>query len=303
MATNADNGAETLDRVLSSLDALHTRMDSMEAGEGSKNPIKSDAAKSDATKSDGEEEDEKKEDSSKSDASKTDASKADEEEDEKKEDSRKDQGGPPMPPQGGTGATAPPPVMPDKKKDAKKDAAKADQDDKADATKSDARADAVEELRSQLAAQAEIIKRLEGRMRPVSDEEHQAFAEAQAKADSVFAGFGEYAPRPMEGESLLRYRKRLATVLKKHSTDWKDVKFSELPEAAFAIVEGKVYADAISAAAHPVDLAPGELRAVKTVTPAGHSMTTFLGKDSFVKGLSNSRRAKINAFPGSRPTH
>ena len=114
----------------------------------------------------------------------------------------------------------------------------------------------------------------------------------------MFQGFGERAPRPLEGESLIRYRKRLATHLKKHSADWKGVKFSELPEPAFSIAEQHVYADAIEAAAHPVDLQPGEMRPVETTSSSGHRMTVFHGKDSFVKGMGGqSRRVTQFARP------
>jgi hypothetical protein len=281
MAVKADaSGGGTMDKVLTSLDALHTRMDAMELSEGSKDPLKSDAKKDARGKADDDDdrkdaEEEEKEDSRK-----------DEEEEEEKKDSKKDARKDQIPPRAGTGAAAPP-VVADKKKDkrgddddddrkdSKKDArGRGDDDDDDDDdrkdSKKDSRADAFSDMQRQLKEQADIIKRLEGRFRPVTDEEHYQFAEAQAKADSVFQGFGERAPRPLEGESLIRYRKRLATHLKKHSADWKNVKFSELPEPAFAIAEQHVYADALEAAAHPVDLEPGEMRPVETTSSSGH---------------------------------
>jgi hypothetical protein len=325
---NSLTGGETLEKVLSRLDALHTRMDAMEVGEGSKNPIKKDARKD-------EEEDEDKKKDARDDGE-------EEEEEEEKKDARKDQVPPQMPPpRAGTGAT-PPPIAADKKrkdargksddddddddarKDAKKDGdlellhegknlvqkgdkrkdARRGDDDDDDDDRKDAKADSLDELRRMVREQSDVIKRLEGRMRPISDEEHYQFAEAQAKADAVFQGFGQRAPRPLEGESLLRYRKRLATHFKKYSDDWKDVKFSELSEAAFGVAERKVYADAIMAAANPIDLGPGELRPVKSVSSSGHHVTTFLGKESFVKGLGRENRRILGFGPtGGRPAY
>jgi hypothetical protein len=128
-------------------------------------------------------------------------------------------------------------------------------------------------------------------MKPRSDEEHAAFADAQARADAVFNGFGQRAPRPLEGEALLDYRKRLATKLKTHSTAWKSVKLSQLPEEAFGIAEGQIYSDADSAAANPVDLGAGEMRMVTKIDPStGVRSNVFFGKESFVKEMGRPGR-------------
>ena len=191
----------------------------------------------------------------------------------------------------------------DKKDDAfplkkkKDDAAKAKSDDDDDDKKDDAvKADAVADLRKQIASQQEVITRLQSMMKPRSDDEHAAFADAQARADTVFAGFGERAPRPLEGEILVDYRKRLATRLKKHSATWGKVKLSELPDSAFQIAEDTIYNDAISAAANPVDLEAGELRMVTKIDPStGVRSNVFYGKESFVKKMGRPGR-RVQSF-------
>ena len=133
-------------------------------------------------------------------------------------------------------------------------------------------------------------------MKPRSDDEHAAFADAQAKADAVFNGFGLRAPRPLEGEALFDYRRRLATKLKMHSPVWKDVKFSKLPDQAFEIAEVQVYADAERAASQPVDLNPGELRMVTKIDPmTGVRSNVFYGQESFVKGMGRPGR-RVQSF-------
>jgi hypothetical protein len=169
---------------------------------------------------------------------------------------------------------------------------KDDDDDDDDKKKDDAvmKADAAD-LRSQIANQATVIKRLESMLKPKSDEEHAAFADAQARADTVFSGFGQRAPRPLEGEVLADYRRRLATKLKSYSTVWKNVKFSQLPDEAFAIAESQVYSDAASAASNPVDLEAGELRAVTKIDPStGVRSIVFYGRESFVKQMGRPGR-------------
>src|SRR5262245_47259051 len=172
-----------------------------------------------------------------------------------------------------------------------------DDDDRKDsARKSDAARDDAVELRRQIADQAAMIKRLESLMKPKSDDEHAAFADAQARADSVFNGFGLRAPRPLEGETLIDYRKRLATKLKPHSSIWKGVKLSVLPEEAFGIAETQIYTDATTAAANPVDLEAGEMRMVTKIDPAtGVRSNVFYGKESFVKAMGRPGR-RVAAF-------
>ena len=189
-----------------------------------------------------------------------------------------------------------------KKADAKKaDAKKADDDDdddddkKDDAAKDDAvKADAAE-LRRRIDEQSETIRRLESMMKPRSDEEHAAFAEAQAKADAVYNGFGLRAPRPLDGEVLLDYRKRLATKLKSYSPNWQNTKFRKLDEETFNTIESQVYSDAAKAATTPLDLNPGELRKVEKRTPHGGTMIEFYGKESFVKQMGRPGR-RVAAF-------
>ena len=71
------------------------------------------------------------------------------------------------------------------------------------------KADDIGDLRKQLSDQAATIARLQAFMKPKTDDEHAAFADAQARADAVFMGFGKHAV--MEGEELGDYRRRLAT--------------------------------------------------------------------------------------------
>jgi hypothetical protein len=293
-----------LDKVLSKLDALGSRMDTLETGAGSKNPIKGDAddKKGDAGKKDeDEDEEEKKKREEKEDQAKKDAAeqaKKDAAEAAKKDSGKKDE-------------------WPDKDKDkdkdkddsAKKDATvtvtKKDSDeDEEEKKKEDKRRDAAiadaadrnRRLEKQLADQSAEISRLTALMKPRSDDEHAAFADAQAKADSIFQGFGKQAPRPLEGESLINYRKRLATHLKPYSTVWKSVKFSQLPDEAFGIAEAQVYSDAAVAAANPVDLNDGELREVSRTDPrTGLKTIMFYGRDSFVKSMGRPGR-RVSSF-------
>jgi hypothetical protein len=217
-----------------------------------------------------------KKDSKRKDSARKDAKKADDDDDDRKDSAKKDS-------------------KKDSKKadddddDKRKDSAKRGDDD--DDKKDDSRADAVTDLRRQIADQAKMIRRMEALLKPRSDDEHAAFADAQAKADSVFTGFGQRAPRPLEGEDLGDYRRRLASKLKSYSTAWKSVKLTGLPDEAFNIAENQIYSDAASAAANPTDLAAGEMREVQKVDPAtGLRTIVFYGTESFVKKMGRPGR-------------
>jgi hypothetical protein len=306
--------------AIKKMDALTKRMDALEVGEkhiikGDDDDDKKSKSDSKATSSRGDDDDDDKKDdaitapktkildSEKTDAKtdagfppskmkkdddgdlevkhkgKDDLSKKDDDDDDKKDDA--------FPPLKKAKDDAFPPPKKGKVKD----------DDDDDDKKDDAvKADALTDLRKQVSDQAEVIYRLQAMVKPRSDDEHAAFADTQARADQVFAGFGERAPRPLEGEHLVDYRKRLATKLKKHSTTWGKVKLSELPESAFQIAEDTIYNDAISAAANPADLAAGELRMVTKIDPAtGVRTNVFYGKESFVKQMGRPGR-RVQSF-------
>jgi hypothetical protein len=308
--------------AISKMDALRSRMDELEVGE--KNIIKGDGMTrpknvikdDEKTKSDDDDDDDKKKSDDDDDDRKDSAKKSDDDDDRKDsakksdddDDKKKDDAFPP-PKKGKRGDDGELEIKhkkedskgkrsdddDDKKSDDDDDKKKSDDDDD-DRKDSAAKADSVGVLRRQLADQAETIRRLEAMMKPRSDDEHYAFAEAQAKADSVFSSFGQRAPRPMEGEHLEDYRCRLATKLKGHSKAWSNVKLSKLPAEAFQIAEGQIYADAATAAANPIDLAAGELREVQKVDPAtGLRTIVFYGKESFVKSMGRPGR-RVQSF-------
>lgn len=167
-----------------------------------------------------------------------------------------------------------------------------------------AKADAEEEKAKEEKARAdadEIRKKiadLDARMpKEISDADNAALADAQAKADSVASAFGDAAPRPLQGETLLGYRKRLAGKFKGHSRDWKDVDLARLDDVSFGVIESKIYADAMDVALRPIDAPAGMLREISRVDPdTGHRTRRFVGDPEACWGefKSPSRRARLN---------
>ena len=165
---------------------------------------------------------------------------------------------------------------PEKKEEKKADSEKEEAEKKADKE----RADAAEATRR---ADADEIKRrladAEEKLKEPAEEEREALADRQSKADSVFMQLGERAPAPMRGEKALDYRLRLAGLLQGHSSTWKDTKLSAIAKAdssAFANAESAIYADAERAARTP-ETKPGVLRMRSETQPTGHRVNTFSG--------------------------
>lgn len=259
--TRADAETDKLDKILSAMDALHKRMDLMEVkpeAEAKKDSGHDDhpcdmpipVAAKDAEKD-------------KSDFGKKDAEMMDDE-------ARKDE----MP--------TDPLMSVSDKKDAKKDEDK-DMEKKAEIKGIEAEAlkKAAADSASELANLRAKIRDMERQLpKQLSDRDYSMMADAQAKADKVFSAFGDAAPRALNGEDLLAYRKRLAKGLKKHSDQWKNVELSNLDESVFDIAESKIYTDSMEAALHPSESDGGGLREVIERQRGGHEISTFYGKPS-----------------------
>ena len=127
-----------------------------------------------------------------------------------------------------------------------------------------------------------------GEMKPDDDDEMAAkedakmahYADAQAKADSIFAAFGKSASRPLQGESLLGYRKRLLRGLQGYSDAYKSINLRAIgDEALLAIAEKQIFADAMAAARSPVAYGDS-LVEHRTTDRAGRTVSTFSGSVS-----------------------
>lgn len=169
----------------------------------------------------------------------------------------------------------------DEEKDAKEKEAEAaklkaeakEEEAKADAAKREsALLDRIGNLEKMLAMTASLTPK------PLTDADHAAMADAQAKADSIYGAFGKQAPRALNGEDILAYKKRLAAPMKQHSSAWKDVDLAGLEASVFAIAEAAIYADSLEAAIHPSVAPEAGLRAVTRDTGTGHKVTTFYGR-------------------------
>ena len=111
-----------------------------------------------------------------------------------------------------------------------------------------------------------------------ADDEEAVMADCQAKADSVYSAFGKSASRPLSGESLTAYRKRMVRGLQAHSDEMKNVNINAIKdEAMLTVVEKRVYADAIAASRGTGAIAKGQLIELHKKDRAGRTITEFRG--------------------------
>ena len=159
------------------------------------------------------------------------------------------------------------------KKDAEEKAAKdAEELAKKDATMKDS---------NDIAKLNARLDSFEGRLKEPTPEERAAFVAAQSRAEGVFQAFGDAsgAPRFLQGETLLAYRKRLLKPFTQHSRAWKDANLEAVhDDAILGNIETQVFADAMSVAMRPVtDSASPVLREIIRTDATGRQIKTFVG--------------------------
>ena len=114
-----------------------------------------------------------------------------------------------------------------------------------------------------------------------ADEEEAEYADAQAKADSVLAAFGKSASRPLQGEGLMAYRKRLLRGLQAYSDSYKEINLASIKDVALlGLAEKQIFADALVAAKSPLVYAADQLVEINEKDRAGRTITKFKGSMS-----------------------
>lgn len=130
----------------------------------------------------------------------------------------------------------------------------------------------------------------------LTDADRLRFANIQESADPVFQAFGDRAPAPLDGETPVQYKRRLAGKMQPHSDKWKDVRLSAIAdEASLDVIVQDVYADSLQAAKRGAQVPQGQLRE-RVTQRGGHTIVEWDGEpqawmDSFA---GNSMRGTGN---------
>lgn len=173
-------------------------------------------------------------------------------------------------------------------------AAKAD----ADAKSKDEALVRMDSVSTKLRAELDALK---AQIRPVPEDEARDLAAEQVRADAVYAAHGAAAGRPVQGETLLAYRRRLASGMQKHSAAWKGIDLATLPGPALDLATQAIYADAQVAARNPADVPVGTLREIVTQDSTGRRITSFAGEPAtWMAQFTANRRRVTGISNGSR---
>jgi hypothetical protein len=129
------------------------------------------------------------------------------------------------------------------------------------------------------------------------DRRREAMADAQARCDAVANLYGSSAPRPLDGESLLAYRKRLLRPYQPQSARFKNVDLTTaaLDSVTFDALEAAIFEDARAASKNP-SVPEGRLMQRERRLPGGHTETTFYGQPSAWMRQFGGRRRYVKAI-------
>lgn len=139
-------------------------------------------------------------------------------------------------------------------------------------------------------------KKMDAMPKEPTQEEQSKFMDAQAKADSVAQAFGDSAPRPIAGESLVGYRKRLLKAYQPHSPAWSKVNLATMTADVLDVAEPMIYNDAQKAAKNPTDVAEDTLREVISTDRTGRRISEFRGKPRAWMGGFRATTRRVSAF-------
>jgi 8-oxo-dGTP pyrophosphatase MutT (NUDIX family) len=124
---------------------------------------------------------------------------------------------------------------------------------------------------------ADMNAQLKALTTPLSASDRDQLSAAQARWDSVAQMFGETVPAPLNGETPIAYRQRLAAKFQKHSPSFKGIRFDSLDSDSFTAVEERIRMDAQEYAKSPAVTPAGRLTPTKEQWEDGRTVTKFHG--------------------------
>ncbi|HEY6922803.1 MAG TPA: hypothetical protein VI653_04985 [Steroidobacteraceae bacterium] len=143
------------------------------------------------------------------------------------------------------------------------------------------------------------IRALESRI-PVelSETDRAQFVSAQSRCERVAQAFGDSAgaPRWLSGETLPQYQRRLLGSYKQHSAAWKDKDLTKVDASVLDIAETQIYADAMTAAIRPANVAAGTLIERVETDRTGRKISKFSGDPEACWGPFKQPARRVSGF-------
>jgi hypothetical protein len=131
------------------------------------------------------------------------------------------------------------------------------------------------------------------------EKEEMEKADAQAKADSVYALFGKTASRPLVGETVESYRKRMLRGLQGYSDAYKEVNIASIKDSKLLdIAEKQIFADA-QLASKNVSYSDGEI-AITRKDATGRVITEFRGSMGWLDAFKMQPSRAVEWFTANK---
>jgi hypothetical protein len=150
------------------------------------------------------------------------------------------------------------------------------------------RADDLRIANSALASLAREVNGMKKQIARPMGGDLDAFADAQAKADSVMRDLGTRAEPNMPGEDIVAYQIRLARKMQPHSKTWKGVELGIIAadRKAFQVAVDAIHSEAMADSMNTEGMEPFKYREITRTMPGGHTEKTFVGNGTFIKQMS-----------------
>lgn len=159
-----------------------------------------------------------------------------------------------------------------------------------------------------LATMAASIKDLQSQLaarNTVNAEDRKPYVRSWGLAERVAQAFGDSdgASRWMDGESVSAYQRRLLTPYQEHSPQWKGKDLGAMSPEVLTVAEEQIYNDAYAAASSPATVPVGTLRASVRTDDTGRKITSFQGDPEACWGPFKQQSRIVTGWTTKFPTH
>ena len=180
----------------------------------------------------------------------------------------------------------------DARSDDRRDDSGRSDDDRRDSRSDDDRKDRRDDSRADsmirnLRRELDDLRRSMRRPRIMTDDELNALSEKQTEWDRVAQMHGQRASRPLDGERIESYDRRMAKIFQKHSKKWGDTDLASMPiEVVTKVIAPEIRADSIKAAHDPLTSSHGGMqREIIKSDRTGRKISEFVGPVDAPNGM------------------
>jgi hypothetical protein len=120
------------------------------------------------------------------------------------------------------------------------------------------------------------------------------FALIQEQADNLLRLHNQSAPRAMDGENLVSYKRRLASKVQQVTPNLKDINLNDARGSAFDLLQKQIYDEARREAIRPTTIPKGEMREMRKFDDTGRPFYEWQGSPkAWLGDFSNGAKRKL----------